>query len=73
MADEAPGIFIKMAGIPPPKLPPVKMAVRNSIACMKSIYSVMGRKIAMAMEICKPGTAPNSSPINRPGTTTAQA
>ena len=37
MAVEVPGMFINMAGTPPPKLPPVKMAVRNSMACMKSI------------------------------------
>ena len=55
--DYVPGMFIRIAGILPPKLPPVKIEVRNSMACMKSIYRVTGRKIAMAIDICKPGTA----------------
>ena len=65
--DDVPGMFIRIAGILPPKLPPVKIEVRNSMACMKSIYRVTGRKIAMAIDICKPGTAPKSNPIRIPG------
>ena len=65
--EDVPGIFIRIAGILPPKLPPVKMEVRNSMACMKFIYRVAGRKIAIAMDICNPGTAPNNNPIRIPG------
>ena len=70
IADEVPGIFINIAGMLPPKPPPVNMAVRKSIACMKSIYRVIGRKIAMAIDICSPGMAPKINPIKIPGTTT---
>ena len=44
-------MFIRIAGMLPPKLPPVKIAVRNSMACMKFMYRVSGRKIAIAIEI----------------------
>jgi hypothetical protein len=67
MDEEVPGIFMRIAGILPPKLPPVKMEVRNNIACIKSIYSVTGRKIAMAIDIWRPGIAPNNKPIKIPG------
>jgi hypothetical protein len=38
---------------------------------MKSMYSVIGKKIAIAIEICRPGMAPKTSPITMPGTTTS--
>ena len=65
-------MFMSMAGMLPPKLPPVNIAVRKSIACMKSRYRVIGKKTAMAIEICNPGMAPNTRPIRIPGTTTSQ-
>jgi hypothetical protein len=36
-------MFMSIAGMLPPNAPPVKIAVKNSIACMKSMYSVSGR------------------------------
>tara|TARA_B110000977_G_scaffold200865_1_gene292948 strand:- start:5269 stop:5565 length:297 start_codon:yes stop_codon:yes gene_type:complete len=69
---DVPGIFIKIAGIAHPKPPPVKIAVRNKIAGTKSIYRVIGRKIAMPIDIESPGTAPNTRPRRRPGTITNQ-
>ena len=72
MEDEVPGIFIRMAGILPPKPPPVKIAVRNNISSIKSIYRVSGRKIAIAMDICKPGIATKIKPIKMPGITINQ-
>ena len=65
-------MFINTAGMLPPKLPPVKIAVRNNIACMKSMYTVMGRKMAIAIDICSPGMAPNTRPIKMPGITMSQ-
>jgi hypothetical protein len=69
MADEVPGMFINIAGIPLPKDPPVNIAVKNSMASRKLMYSVAGKKIAIAIEICRPGIAPNTSPMMMPGNT----
>jgi hypothetical protein len=33
------------------------------------MYKVRGRKMAIAIDICKPGIAPKIKPINMPGTT----
>src|SRR5690606_36392087 len=70
-AEDVPGIFIRIAVTPPPNMPPVKMEVRNSIAVRKSKASVAGRKMAMAMEVCRPGMQPKTSPIRRPTGTTS--
>ena len=72
MAEDVPGIFIKIAGILPPNVPPVNIAVKNSMACIKLIYRVTGKNIAIAIDICSPGIAPKIKPISMPGITISQ-
>ncbi len=56
----------------PPKPPPVNMPVKKSMASTKSIYNVIGRKTAIAIEICSPGIAPKTRPTRMPGMTISQ-
>ena len=72
VATEAPvpGSETKIAGIDPPKIPPLYTPIKKGIPTNGSIKNDIGKTIAIAIKVVNPGSAPTNNPINKPKATT---
>lgn len=61
-----PGNEIRIAGIEPPKIPPLYTPIKKGIPTKGSIKNDIGSTIAIAIKVVNPGNAPTNKPIKRP-------
>ena len=61
-----PGNETSIAGIEPPKIPPLYTPIKKGIPTKGSIKKEIGRTIAIAIKVVNPGKAPTNKPINKP-------